>query len=162
MVRSGGERDGERAVSRNKGMKQQGGVTSSERVRVWWQINRDGCTTEISCVAAWRVSIYSYDQKAFCSVGSSCMSLKGSQRRFKWCSYIYQNWVGLKASHTWSPLGWGFSSTSLYVRSEIFIGITHTCRHTPTTSNSVFAANTAVCFGFLERNYTDMSEKGKK
>lgn len=89
-------------------------------------------------------------KKDFCFVGSSCMSLKGSQR-FAWCSYMYQNWVGLMASHKWSsPLGWGLSSTSLCdVRSEIFRGITHTHtlshtnRHTP-TSNSVFAANSAA------------------
>lgn len=90
----------------------------------------------------------------FCCVGSFCMSLKGSQSRFAWCSYMYQNWVGLKASHTWSaPLVWGFSSTSLCdIRNEIFIGITHThtrliqtqTRHTPTTFNSVFAANSAA------------------
>lgn len=60
--------------------------------------------------------------KAFCCVGSSCMSLKGSQRRFPWCCYMHRTWVGLKASHTWSsPLGWGFSHTSLRdVGSEIF------------------------------------------
>lgn len=48
-------KDGERGVIRNKGMEQWGwSDTSPQRVRVRWQINRDGsarsCTTEISRV----------------------------------------------------------------------------------------------------------------
>lgn len=54
---------------------------SSERVRVWWQINRDGCTTEISCVAAWWVSIDSHDRKSFLLRWRFLHELKGKQEK---------------------------------------------------------------------------------
>lgn len=84
-------------------------------------------------------------EKAFCCVGSSCMSLKGSQRRFKWCSYMYQNWIGLKASHTIAAgLRVQFHLPLWCQEWDFHRHHTPTHWHTPTTSNSVFAANSAA------------------